>query len=75
MVCCLGNQCDMPKKIVFSGLGTVRSSLKVCSSSNEHQPGVSRHLLGFLRELLSSRQWVPLLEMVRDTQSVLNQPC
>lgn len=65
---CLGNQCDTPNKIAFSGLGMVRSFFKVCSSSNGHQLQVSSHLLGSLRELLTSRHWDPFLEMVQDIQ-------
>lgn len=48
MLYCLGNQCDMPNKIAFCGLIIGRSSLKVCSSSNGHQPDVSSHLPGSL---------------------------
>lgn len=69
---CLGNQCHRPNKIAFSGLGMVRPFFKVFSSSNGHQPQVSRHLLASLVELLSSRHWIPFLEMVQDTQPVLN---
>lgn len=48
MVYCLGNQCDMLNKIAFSSLVTVRSSSKVCCSSNGHLPDVSIHLRGSL---------------------------